>query len=204
MDTTKQVSPEELAAEQAALKVRSAEDVRAEIIEEFGFDEAADKDRIEKMVNRELEKDKKLSTAIGQKIKYRDGKKDDTKTETKVDTQSSPAVGTKDDQMSILDQRALIKADVHDDDIDEVIGFAKFNKISIAEALKRPILVNTLAEKAEYRTTAAATNTGTTRRGGTAPSDDELVSAANSGKLPEDDASIAKLMAAKAPKPKRR
>lgn len=64
-------TPEELQAEQAALVESKEDEIRANVIAEFGFDEAADADRIDKLVTKEIESAKKLSAAIGQKINYR-------------------------------------------------------------------------------------------------------------------------------------
>ena len=65
------VSPEELAAEQVALQESKEDEVRANIINEFGFDESVDADKIDRLVTKEMEFSKKLSSAIGQKIKVR-------------------------------------------------------------------------------------------------------------------------------------
>jgi hypothetical protein len=52
-------------------KVLTADEVRAKVIEDFGFNEDDDAERIEKLTNERLENQKNLSTAIRQKVDYR-------------------------------------------------------------------------------------------------------------------------------------
>lgn len=65
-------SPEELNAEQEALVEAKEDEVRTKVVEDFGFDAIEDSDKIEKIVATEMKHRKDLSSAIGQKIKYRD------------------------------------------------------------------------------------------------------------------------------------
>ena len=89
---------------------------------------------------------------------------------------------------------AIMNAKVPEDDIDEVVEYAKYRKTSISEILKDPIMKATLDLRAEERNTAVASNTNTSRRGSTRVPDDVLVSNASRGKMPENDAEIARLM----------
>ena len=86
---------------------------------------------------------------------------------------------------SIKDFKAL--SDVHDDDVDEVVDYAKFKGISIAEAKKNPIIRNLLKEKEEMRQTAQATNTGSAKRGTSKLSDDTLLEQLETGDLKEEN-----------------
>lgn len=106
------------------------------------------------------------------------------KTETaKVDT-----------KLSTFDMLALQKANIEtEEDLDEVMNYAGYKKISVAEALKSNILKATLAEKAEIRTSALAVNTGTGRRASGAVSDSRLMADAQKGIMPESADDIAKL-----------
>lgn len=96
-----------------------------------------------------------------------------------VTTESKPDV-------SYRDGIALVRANVSEDDMDEVIDFAKFKKISVAEALKTTAIKSILKEKEEIRKTAAATNTGSARRSSSKVSDEEIVERASRGEFPED------------------
>lgn len=88
--------------------------------------------------------------------------------------------------LSSRDTIAIINARVHEDDVDEVLDYAKYKKISIAEALKSSFIKTSLAEKEELRNTAEATNTGRTRSGNSKQSGDALLSKAKkTGELPD-------------------
>lgn len=101
----------------------------------------------------------------------------------------------KSNELSVSDFRAL--ADVHDDDYEEVVEFAKFKGISITEAKKTPTIQSLLREKEETRKTAETTNTGMGKRGTSKATDESLVRDAEKGKLPESDSEIERLMHAK-------
>lgn len=83
------------------------------------------------------------------------------------------------------DLLALISAKVHEDDIDDIVEYATFKKISVAEALKSDVVKTILSNKAEFRKTAEVSNTGTARRGATKVSDDTLLSNLSKGEIPE-------------------
>lgn len=101
------------------------------------------------------------------------------------------------EEMSSRDIIALTKANIADEDIDVVLDYAKFKKISVAEALKSSVVKATLAENEEHRKTAAATNTGTGRRGVQQKSEDVLLSEFKSGKVPETDDEMERLALAR-------
>ncbi len=64
-------TPEEIAGEKAHLSEIKEEDIRTSVISEYGFDADKDKERIDKLVAKEMGYKKTISTAIGQKVKYR-------------------------------------------------------------------------------------------------------------------------------------
>lgn len=192
-------TPEELAAEQAAAKVPTEEELRPSIIEEFGFDPDTDGEKIDKATKKEHEHRTKLSGAIGQKIKYRTAAEEAAK---KAPPEKKPADGEgaapKPADLSGLDILAITRAQVHDDDIDTVMEFAKFKKISVADALKDPTVKSILATKAEERTTAEATQARPGARGsGEVSGEDILAKAKATGEVPDDDAGMQKLFLAR-------
>lgn len=189
MDTDNKVSAEELAAEQVAVQVPKEEDVRAEIITEYGFDETVDGERIDKLVAKELESKKMLSKTIAQKIKHRTEAEELRK---KSATTPTPTSKKEDGELSSKDIIAITKSGVHDDDLDEVLDYAKYKKISVGEALKSNVIVTLLKEKEEQRKTASASNTGTARRGSVKVSDEDIVSKLEKGEVPEDAEALAK------------
>jgi hypothetical protein len=95
--------------------------------------------------------------------------------------------------LSSKDLMALMNAKVETDDVDEIVDYAKFKGISVAEALKTGVIKTSLAEKAEQRKIADATNTGTSKRSSGKVSDDVLLSNASKGILPESDEDMERL-----------
>lgn len=99
--------------------------------------------------------------------------------------------------MSSSDLFAVMKADVHEDDIERIEKFAKMEGISVKDALKNPELKAILSVREEQRTTASATNVTNARRGAGRVSEETLVSNASKGKLPETDEDIDRLIRSK-------
>ena len=105
-------------------------------------------------------------------------------------TKPTVATGT----LTPQDLLALSNAKIDADDLDEVLDYAKYKNVSIAKALKSSVVKATIAEKVEYRNSAAAVNTGATRRANSAGvSDDRLLAEAEKGILPESSDDIARL-----------
>src|SRR5690606_10314539 len=61
-------------------------------------------------------------------------------------TPASEQTAPSQDNLSQKDMFALIKADVHEDDISEVADYAKLKGITVAEALKAPVVKTILSE----------------------------------------------------------
>lgn len=96
------------------------------------------------------------------------------------------------DDLSSADVMSLMNAKVsHEDDIAEVKDYAKLKGITIAEALKVPMVQSLIADSAEKRKTAEATHSGPARRNTQAPSDEAVVAEATKGNLPDDPAKLA-------------
>jgi len=170
---------------------KTEQELRQEIIDEYDFEEGDE--RIDKVL--EVKKDK--YTAIQQKKKERELKeqmekgKDFYKAKADPKGKKKEPKGTKESSLSVKDSARLQQADVPVDDWDDVIDYAKFKGISIADAMKSSVVKGTLAGKAEERKTADATETGKGKRGST------KVSGANSlekfkanGTVPETDAEM--------------
>lgn len=112
----------------------------------------------------------------------------------KLSKQKAP---TDPNALASKDLVAIMNAKVPEEDIDEVVEYAKYRKTSISEILKDPIMKATLDLRAEERNTASAVNTTTSRRSSSRVPDDVLLSNASKGKFPESDTEIARLMKAK-------
>lgn len=97
-----------------------------------------------------------------------------------------------------MDAIILGKADITEQqDIEEVVKWANYNKISVAKALKDKTLLTILNERKEERQTAEATHTGGGRRGSRAPSADEVNDNASQGKFPDKPEDLAAARAEK-------
>jgi hypothetical protein len=104
----------------------------------------------------------------------------------------------KTEPLSYKDTIALSNAKVHEDDVDEVLEYARYKKIPISEALKSSVIKNTLAEKAEMRNTAEATTTGRSRSGAASKTGESLLAKAQSkGELPDSQEDLDKLLVAR-------
>lgn len=127
-----------------------------------------------------------------QKIRAEKAEKLKKEKEAKIPEQPKPTpVEVK---ISTKDLLALTKANIDEADIEIVEKYAKFEGISIAEALKSEIVKATISDRAEKRNVALATNTSSSRRSSAKVSDDALLSNAASGKLPESEEEITRLV----------
>lgn len=97
------------------------------------------------------------------------------------------------DKLNSLDVIAIMNSKVPEDDIEEVVEYATFKGISVAEALKSPIVKTLLAEKAEMRKTAEGANTNGGKRGNAKLSDELLLANARKGIYPESEEDMKRL-----------
>lgn len=114
-------------------------------------------------------------------------KANEPKAEVKVETAPSQ-------ELTFKDQLALSNAQIHEDDLDEVVEYAKFKKISVSEALKSNVIKASIEEKSQLRKSAEATNTKPVRRGAVAPTAADVLSKAMKGDLPEPGSPEAELL----------
>lgn len=126
-----------------------------------------------------LSEGKKKSDEVAENQKKRAEKAEKELKEKKPETPTSP-------DLTFKDQLAITNAKIHEDDIDEVIDYAKFKKISVSDALKSPVIKASLDEKAEVRKSAQATSTTTARRSISTPSNSEVLEKTlKKGEIPE-------------------
>jgi len=145
MDNEKKEIPEEELG-----KMPVEEEVRENIISEYGFNEDDDTDTIDKLVAKEMDNSKKLSDAIGQKIKQRDKvkeledklgeKKPPVKEEIKTDDDFDKKLDEKLNER--LEKNALNDLDYSDELKEEIGTLAKLKKVSIKQVLKDPYIVS--------------------------------------------------------------
>lgn len=171
MDEDKKLTPEELATEQEELKAAQAtkeEDVRANIIEEYGFDSTDDADKIEKLVTKEMDNAKKLSSAIGQKIKHRETAEGLAKDLAAKETPAKPKEEVKkttDEELSekigtgvneVLEKRDLDALGYSEELTKEIKDLAALKGLSIKQILKDPYIVSRVEAHGETEEAAEA------------------------------------------------
>lgn len=150
----KQLTQEELAAEQAAMAEAKVEEVRDAVVKEFGFDPDLDEEKIVKAVERELAHKKALSSAIGQKIKHRTEAEELRKNSSKKD--EKPAVA---DAATVSAEvtKALENRDLEDMEVPEPIKaevkkLAALQGISVKRAAKDPYIVHQVEQYKKTQT----------------------------------------------------
>lgn len=178
----KNVSQEELASEQQAIQELKEEEVRSKIIEEYGFDESTDSEKIDKLTKREIELGKKLSSAIGAKIKHRT---EAQKLADELKSRGTTSEAKDDKKLSDEDIIAIARANVHEDDTQEVLEYARFKKIPFKEALKSDVIKTMLSTREEFRKSAEIANKGTSKRVTQKVTDESLLEDLSKGKIPE-------------------
>lgn len=100
--------------------------------------------------------------------------------------------------VSLKESLAILNAKVHEEDIDEVLDFAKYKGISVSEALRSPVIKNTLAQRAEERQTAEATSVGRVRSGNARSTPESLYAKAQkTGELPDRDEDLESMLDAR-------
>lgn len=131
-------SAEELEAEKQHLVEVKEDDIRTQIISDYGFDPDNDKERIDKLVQKEVSYKKSLSTAIGQKRKYRD---EYTKlSSSKVD---KGAINFKPEDLDkhvqqAIDKRELESLEYPDDVKNAIKRAAELDGVSYRKAMSDP------------------------------------------------------------------
>jgi hypothetical protein len=90
---------------------------------------------------------------------------------------------------------ALLKADVEEEDFQEVVDYARLKGVPIKDALKSSVVQGIITEKKEERKTAEATATGNKRSRPKPPTGDELLNRVRTtGEVPERDEDIQALV----------
>jgi hypothetical protein len=131
---------------------------------------------------------KEIATLKAQKVHWRDKAQ---KVKEEVKQVESPKAQAS--ELSTTDLYALMKHNVEQEDINDVVDYAKLKGIPVADALKSNVVKTILAEKSEERKVAQATHTGTAKRSSGKVSDEDLLANAKKGILPEDDSDITRL-----------
>lgn len=94
-------------------------------------------------------------------------------------------------EITALDAVALAKADVHEDDLEDILEVAKLRKVSVREALKLGLTQAIIAKNQEFRKSAQAANTGPAKQSSKKKTQGAILNDLREGKVPDkgsDDA----------------
>lgn len=163
-----QEETQELEATQA-----KEEEVREKIITDYGFNEDDDADKIDKLVEREMDIAKKLSSAIGQKIKHRQ-EAEELKKQLEKNTPGPKKDNVKIDNNDDLDKklderfekRELESLDYSDELKAEIQKLAKLQNVSIKQALRDPYISYKVEEYKKEQKTDEASISRNNKKGG--------------------------------------
>ncbi len=160
-------TPEELIAEKEAMVEVKEDEVREAIVSEYGFDEEEDAEKIEKAVEREVKHRKTLSTAIRQKIKYRDSQPKPVVEEVKPVVEEPPKTDKTAEQIvkETFEQRDLDDLEYPDELKDEIKRIAEVQQVSIKKALADPYIVSRIEAHKETVEIEEATISRTNKTG---------------------------------------
>ena len=160
----------------------------------LNLEENQDSENTENVESDELKKAQELANNYKIRAEKAEALAKQLKTQP-VKMEESEAPKTSEEPLTLKDIRAL--QDVHDDDVDELTEYAKFKKISVAEAKKLPEMQALLSTKTEFRESQAATNTGGSKKGTSKNTHEAILERAEAGQLPEDDEGIKALSEAR-------
>ena len=148
-------TPEEATLEQEALSEVKEDELREKLAGELGIE--ADNPLLDTLVQREIKQREMLSTAIGQKIKYRTIAKDGKppkKEEPKPEDNKRPLTAEEIEEKvrTQFEERDLGEMEVSDDIKAQIKSLARVKNISVRQAAKDPYIVHLVeTEKAEQK-----------------------------------------------------
>lgn len=160
-------------------------------IEDLDLDEEEETQEEEETTDEEEEEEQDEPDDEEEEIDVEALKKENETLKKQKDHWRSKAKGSKavkeeqQTDISSKDMYVLMKAEVHEDDIDDVVEYAKFKKLTIAEAMKTSTVRNILKDADELRATSKATNAKSKRPGNKGPSPETLKAELSKGKVPK-------------------
>ena len=170
-------------------KLKSEGEVREEVIKEYELDanEEANQKFISKLTSERLETQKKISTAIGQKIKIRDGK--DFYKKVLEDAKLDPKTGKPlevEKQVQVKEENYVTKEefekdklrrqfnDLNDDEFEFVNSYAKGKGVKFKEALEDKFVKNYFETNDANNRIAGATGNPSSKFKKTENEDDKI------------------------------
>ena len=139
MDDEEKIVPteptaEELEAENKELEVVAEDEIRTKLATDMGIDPDEQEELLNKLVEKEVSNRKKLSSAIGQKRKWREKANKSVTTEPKPKAKETGEVDVEAKVLSILEGERLEDMDVPEELKEEIKKVAKLNGISVKKA----------------------------------------------------------------------
>jgi len=172
MDTKHNVSDAELAEEQEALSAPKEDDVRSKIIADLGIeDDDSNKELVDRLVQRDVEKNNKLFKAIGQKIALRDqlaGKVSPKPSPVKVNMTNAEILDeARKAAREEYQQRDLDGMNHSDRVINEIKRIAEIQNVSVLKAAEDPYIKSMIEGETRQKSIddAAANGKGRTKIG---------------------------------------
>lgn len=170
------LSPEEQKAETDALAEAKVDEIRSGLISDLGLTEEDNKDQLDKLVNREMDHLKSLSTAVRQKIDWRtkaNGTTDDKGTDDKkAKSDDKPLTAdeirktAEEGAMATFQKRDLDDMDHSDTIKDEIKAIADRQNISIRKAEKDSYIQHMIGEETKQREIDESADNGSNRSKG--------------------------------------
>lgn len=167
MADPKDIPVEEQELEAEAQAEAKEEEIKSKVIEEYGFDSVDDAEKIDKLTKERMASHKKLTVAVGQKIKYRDAKpapvtppkpdKKDEKAPEPVDVGKAVTAELEKRDLEALEYPAELKT--------EIQRIATAQGTGIKAALRDPYIVFKVGEYEKEQKQEAAT-IGNKNKGG--------------------------------------
>ncbi len=106
-----------------------------------------------------------------------------------------PASNVKAQELSQTDTYTLLRNNIHEDDVKDVVDYARLRGISISEAIKSPLVKSIISENESKRTTSKVASKGNEgRRGSYRVPVEVLLSNARKGIYPDNDADLDRLV----------
>lgn len=117
------------------LQESSEDDIRSQLVEDYGLNEEEQSDLIDKMVSGKLDDQKKLSTAIKQKRSWRE-KAEAAKPAEEAQTEQKPEEKPQQSQSSINEDDLLKKVDAR---FDERLKSEQLSSLDLSDELKKEV-----------------------------------------------------------------
>lgn len=157
-------SESELQDEQSALTEVQDDELRQSIVSELSLSDDYDSDLVEKLMVREKENRKKLSSAIGQKIKYRDLANTQSKAQSAIAPDTIKQIEAQIQER--FNDEYLADLDYSDELKGEIRKLAQYEGVTARAATQNSYIAHLISEEQKKRTQNEAAIGGSSARPG--------------------------------------